>query len=71
MLKESNITPREREVIQYLTRGLTSNEIASVMYLSHHTIISHRKNILEKLGANNSIQLGILLERKGLTRTKL
>lgn len=71
MPMQSNITPRESEVIQYLTRGLTSNEIASVMYLSHHTIISHRKNILEKLGAANSIQLGILLERKGLTKIKL
>ena len=51
------VSQREREVLQLMTRGLTVKEIANALYLSTHTIISHKKNLLEKFEARNSIDL--------------
>ncbi len=51
------VSQREREVLQLMTRGLTVKEIAHALYLSTHTIISHKKNLLDKFEARNSIDL--------------
>lgn len=52
-----NLSPRESELIKHLSKGLTSEEIAEKMFLSRNTIDTHRKNILQKTGARNSIEL--------------
>lgn len=52
-----NLSPRETELIKHLSKGLTSEEIAEKMFLSRNTIDTHRKNILQKTGARNSIEL--------------
>ena len=49
----ASITPRERQVLHQISYGLTTKEIASKLYVSDHTIISHRKNLLDKLDAPN------------------
>ena len=46
------LTPREIEVLQYLTKGYGSKQIAAEMFLSFETIRSHLKNIYEKLHVN-------------------
>lgn len=51
------ITKREKEVLYKISMGLTSKEIAQNLYLSHHTIISHKKKLLDKLDASNSPEL--------------
>lgn len=51
------ITKREKEVLENISLGLTTKEIASMLYLSSHTIISHKKNLCEKLGAANAPEL--------------
>ena len=47
------ITPREEQVLLQISFGLTTKEIASRLFISDNNIISHRKNLLDKLDAKN------------------
>ena len=52
-----NVTVKERQVLSLVAIGLTTKEIADRLNLSHHTIESHRKNLLRKCEAKNSAEL--------------
>jgi DNA-binding CsgD family transcriptional regulator len=43
------LTPREKDVIRLIAQGYANKEIADRLNISIHTVISHRKNITEKL----------------------
>lgn len=60
-----NITPREKEVILLIAEGLTTKEIAARLFLSKHTVESHRQNILLKLNMKNSTELVKYALKKG------
>ncbi|EJX11273.1 transcriptional regulator, LuxR family domain protein [gut metagenome] len=47
---ETELSPREVEVLILITRGLINKEIAERLHISLTTVISHRKNLTEKLG---------------------
>ena len=49
------ISNREKEIIQLIADGLSSNEIGQKLFLSSHTVNTHRKNILGKLNVKNSV----------------
>ena len=49
-MSEHELSPREIEVLVLLTKGLINKEIADRLNISLTTVISHRKNITEKLG---------------------
>ena len=51
------ISPREKEVLNLIGEEYTIKEIAKSLYISHHTVISHRKNLLLKLEARNTAGL--------------
>lgn len=61
-----NITKRENEVLRYMASGYTSTEIAKDLFISEHTVISHRKNLMIKLDARNSAHLVLRSIRFGL-----
>lgn len=44
------LTTREKEVLRLIALGYTNKSIAETLYISTHTVISHRKNITDKLG---------------------
>jgi two-component system nitrate/nitrite response regulator NarL len=48
-----HLTQREKEIIRYIADGLTAHEIADKLYISHRTVDTHRKNILQKLSLKN------------------
>ena len=48
------ISDRELEVIRFIAEGYTNGEIADRLFLSQHTVNTHRKNIMQKLGVNNT-----------------
>lgn len=47
---EEELSPREKLVLKHVALGKTNKEIADSMFISTHTVISHRKNITKKLG---------------------
>lgn len=53
----NTISPAEKRVILLIAEGKTSKEIADELFLSAHTVQTHRKNMLEKFECENSIQL--------------
>lgn len=44
------LTQREKTIVRLVSLGLTNRQIAQQLYLSTHTVITHRKNISSKLG---------------------
>ncbi|MDZ7757156.1 helix-turn-helix transcriptional regulator [Rhodohalobacter sp.] len=51
------LTDRERQVLRQYTDGKTAREIANKLYLSDHTIQTHRANMLKKTGCKNLAEL--------------
>lgn len=67
--QEGNIfTKREKEVLQLLIQGKTSNKIAGLLFISPLTVISHRNNMMEKTGVKNIAELIAHAIEKGLYR---
>ena len=56
-LLKHKISDREMEVVRLIAAGLNSEEIAKKLFLSEHTVKTHRKNILEKLNLSNTAEL--------------
>ncbi|MGM0550354.1 MAG: response regulator transcription factor [Bacteroidota bacterium] len=48
--EEPQISAREKEIVKHIALGYTNKEIAEKLYLSTHTVVTHRKNITNKLG---------------------
>ena len=51
------LSEREIEIIKLLAAGHSTNEIAEKLFISIHTVGTHRKNILSKVDVNNAPQL--------------
>lgn len=54
--KTSDLTTREIAVLQLIKEGLLSKEISEQLFISVHTVNTHRQRILEKLDVNNSME---------------
>ena len=54
----NSLTPREREVLGLLLSGKVNKEIASALQTTERTIKAHRANLMEKLDARTSAELG-------------
>lgn len=48
------LTPRERDIVRAIARGLSNKEIAEMLFLSIHTVTTHRRNISSKLGIHSA-----------------
>jgi len=51
------ISPREKQVLRLIADGYSSKEIADILFISKHTVMSHRKNLLEKFQVKNTPHL--------------
>ena len=56
-VKKYKLSEREIEIIRALSNGRTSTQIAEDLFISPHTVKTHRKNILKKLNLHNSTDL--------------
>ncbi|MFQ5847257.1 MAG: response regulator [Candidatus Methylomirabilales bacterium] len=64
------LSPREREVLELLTKGQTNKEIATALGISENTVKNRLKSILEKLHLENRVQaVAYALERGLVKRT--
>lgn len=48
------ISKREQEIIILIAEGMTNAQIAEKLFISNHTVNTHRKNIISKLGVKNT-----------------
>ncbi|MCL4106242.1 UNVERIFIED_CONTAM: hypothetical protein GTU68_061084 [Idotea baltica] len=63
---EVALTPRETEVLKLIAQECTTGEVAERLFISPHTVESHRKNLLAKLGKKNTAGLAAEAVRLGL-----
>jgi DNA-binding NarL/FixJ family response regulator len=62
----ARVSTREREVLELLTHGAVNKEIAAALGISENTVKNHLKSIMEKLHAENRVQVVAYALRKGL-----
>lgn len=55
--EDKPFSKREMEIIRLLADGFSAHEVADKLYLSYHTIRTHRQNILKRLECRNTVQL--------------
>ncbi|MEZ5001795.1 MAG: response regulator transcription factor [Chitinophagales bacterium] len=62
----TNLTTRELEIVKLTAQGLSAGKVADQLYLSPHTVYTHRKNIMKKLGVNSASELIVYAINNGL-----
>jgi DNA-binding CsgD family transcriptional regulator len=67
----SQLSPREREVLQELVDGRSHEAAAQDLFISPHTFRTHVKNILTKLGAHSSIEAVSIAVCAGVRPTRI
>jgi DNA-binding NarL/FixJ family response regulator len=64
----SPLSPREMQILQYVTRGLSNKEIANTLGISHQTVKNHMTAILHKLAVEDRTQAAVYALRHGWVR---
>ena len=62
------LSPRETEILEYITRGASNKEIAHALGISRQTVKNHMSNILRKLSVGDRTQAAIVALRRGWIR---
>lgn len=57
--EQQTLSAREREIVVCVVKGMTNREIADRLFLSTHTVITHRRNIARKLQVHSASALTI------------
>ena len=66
-----SLTPREQEVIAYVTAGLMNKQIAGKLGVSEITVKVHRGNVMRKMGAKSLADLVRMADALGIRRAKM
>jgi DNA-binding NarL/FixJ family response regulator len=64
----TNLTEREIEILQLIGKGHSTKELADLLHLSQHTIYTHRKNMMKKLGVSSSTDMILSAVNLGLIK---
>lgn len=65
-LRKLSLTRREVDIIRCIAREMTTREIADALFISEHTVMTHRKNLLRKIEAKNAAGLVKFASEQGL-----
>ncbi len=60
------LTAREKEILGLIAKGLISKQIADQLYISVHTVNTHRQRIIEKLNVSNTFEALTYAANQGL-----
>ncbi len=61
-----NLSNREREIVRLIAQEYTNKEIAEELFISPHTVSTHRKNVMKKLDVKNTAGLVLYAIESGL-----
>jgi len=61
-----SLAPRERQVLETLARGSSTDEVADQLGITVHTVRTHLKNVLAKLNAHSKLEAVVIALRRGL-----
>jgi FixJ family two-component response regulator len=68
--KFATLTPREQEVMAWVTGGLLNKQVAAEMGVTEITVKVHRGNVMRKMGAKSLVELARMADVLGIRRTK-
>lgn len=57
--EKESLSQREKEIVELVVKGMTNKQIADKLYLSVHTVVTHRRNIARKLEIHSATGLTI------------
>ena len=63
---EGIFSPRQLEIIKGISEGLSSEEIGEVLFISKHTVDTHRRKILKISGCKNALELVAFCKENGI-----
>lgn len=66
----SDVTDRERDVLELICQGYTNSEIADKLFLSERTVEGHKARLFSKTGAKNAVALAMWAVRNNLFEVK-
>jgi len=66
LVASQDLTAREREVLQLIAEGHTTQDLAEILQISPHTATRHRANLMQKLNAHNQVDLVRVAAQKGI-----
>jgi DNA-binding NarL/FixJ family response regulator len=66
-LDSVRMTPREREVVNLISEGLSNKEIAGRLHIATHTVKSHVRNVLVKLTLHTRLEIAAYARREGVS----
>ncbi|MBO5050157.1 MAG: helix-turn-helix transcriptional regulator [Oscillospiraceae bacterium] len=58
------LTPKEREVAEFICMGYTNADIAKLMFITEHTVKDHTKKIYPKMGVRSRFELAALVSKR-------
>ena len=66
--RAGDLSPREKDVVRLIVKGLSNKEIATTMDVSVNTVMTHRRNIASKLKIHSSAGLTIFALATGFVK---
>jgi len=66
--RDSQLTPRERQILQLIAEAKSTREIAGLLDLSVNTVAVHRANIMDRLGLHKTAELVLYAVRNGIAQ---
>lgn len=65
-MTEARVTPREKEILLWLSEGKTTDIICEILSVSYHTVETHKQTMMNRFGAANVTSLVAAALRQGI-----